>query len=59
MACRLKTGAGENNTTNDVAVFWPPARSPMIVAAYYTGSATTSDERNDTLRQIGVLAAST
>ena len=52
-----KTGAGENNSTNDVAVFWPPARSPMIVAAYYTGSATTSDERNAVLLEVGRLAA--
>ena len=52
-----KTGAGDNNTTNDVAVFWPPNRSPMIVTAYYTGSDSTSAQRNDTLRQIGGLVA--
>lgn len=33
-----KTGMGEHGTTNDVAVFWPPGRSPVIVAVYITGT---------------------
>lgn len=34
-----KTGSANspnyNNKTNDVAIFWPPARMPVIVTAYY------------------------
>lgn len=28
-----KTGTGARGTTNDVAVFWPPKRAPIVVAA--------------------------
>ncbi|PZQ16147.1 MAG: class A beta-lactamase [Ancylobacter novellus] len=34
-----KTGAGPNGTTNDVAVLWPPAGQPLVLACYLTGSA--------------------
>ena len=32
-----KTGSGENGTTNDIAILWPPDSPPILVAAYYTG----------------------
>lgn len=44
-----KTGTGwgstYNNKTNDVAIFWPPARPPVIVTAYYE-----ADGRYDEIR---------
>jgi beta-lactamase class A len=52
-----KTGSGERNTTNDIAVIWPPGRAPIIVAAYYTGARTSDDERNAVLSEVGRLAA--
>ena len=29
-----KTGSGERNAINDVAIAWPPGRAPILVAAY-------------------------
>ena len=52
-----KTGSGENNATNDVAVMWPPDRAPTIVAAYYAEAHASVDERNAVLSEIGRLAA--
>jgi beta-lactamase class A len=33
-----KTGTGRNGSTNDIAIIWPPARKPILMAVYYTGS---------------------
>ena len=51
-----KTGTGENNTTNDVGIIWPPARAPIIVAAYYVEARASGDERNAVLAEVGRLA---
>ena len=32
-----KTGSGERNTSNDVAVIWPPQRPPLVLTVYLTG----------------------
>ena len=29
-----KTGAGGNGAANDVAIFWPPKRAPILIAVY-------------------------
>jgi beta-lactamase class A len=52
-----KTGTGENNATNDIAVFWPPGRAPIIVTAYYTEARASDDERSAVLAEVGRLAA--
>ncbi len=52
-----KTGTGENNTTNDVGVIWPPGRAPIVVAAYYAEARASADERNAVLAEVGRLAA--
>lgn len=52
-----KTGSGDNNSANDVAILWPPGRAPVIVTAYYTGSKATDDERNTILADVGRFAA--
>nr|WP_090709402.1 MULTISPECIES: class A beta-lactamase [unclassified Beijerinckia] len=47
-----KTGTGGYGTTNDIGLFWPPHRKPIIVSAYLTGSKATSDERNATMAAV-------
>lgn len=48
-----KTGSGENNATNDVAVIWPPQRAPIIITAYYTESHAPDEQRQAVLAQVG------
>lgn len=31
-----KTGGGGRGSTNDVGIFWPPGRPPLLVAVYVT-----------------------
>ena len=52
-----KTGSGGHAETNDVAVFWPPDRGPIAIAAYYAASAEPDDARNGVLAEVGRLAA--
>ncbi len=52
-----KTGGGGHNAANDIAFFWPPARAPVLVAAYYTGANASPAERNKVLADVGRLAA--
>jgi beta-lactamase class A len=53
-----KTGSGDNGTTNDLAVLWPPGRAPVFVACYLTGSTVDADARNQALADVGRLTAS-
>jgi len=49
-----KTGAGENGTTNDVAVLWRSAdRPPVFASVYLTGSSVDGEHRNATLAMVG------
>lgn len=52
-----KTGAGERGTTNDVGVFWPPGRRPILVTSYLTGSPATPEERNATVAKVARAVA--
>jgi beta-lactamase class A len=54
-----KTGTGEHNVTNDIAILWPPGRPPILVAAYYAEARASDDERNAVLAEVGRLAATT
>jgi beta-lactamase class A len=47
-----KTGAGERGTTNDVAVVWPPAGAPVIVAAYLTGASVPNAQQNGVIASV-------
>ena len=47
-----KTGTGARGTTNDVGIFWPPGRPPVIVAAYLTESEAPEAARNGTVAQV-------
>ena len=46
-----KTGTGGRGTNNDVGIFWPPSRAPLVVSVYLTecsaldGAAQRSDRR--------------
>ncbi len=53
-----KTGSGAHGESNDVAVFWPPRRRPLLVTAYYAGSAADSQQRSAVLAEVGRIAAS-
>ncbi len=52
-----KTGAGERGTTNDVGLFWPPNRDPVIVSAYLTGSPRSTEELNAAIAAVGEAVA--
>ena len=59
-----KTGTANsplyNNKTNDVAIFWPPSRSPVIVTAYYEADGKYDDIRDAdqaVLAEVGRIAA--
>jgi beta-lactamase class A len=53
-----KTGSGERGTTNDVGVFWPPDRAPVLVSIYLTQTAAAPAQRNATLAAVGRAVAS-
>ncbi|OOG56228.1 class A beta-lactamase [Rhodanobacter sp. C03] len=53
-----KTGSGAQRETNDIAIIWPPQRKPLLVTAYYAGSAASNDERHAVLAEVGRIAAS-
>lgn len=38
-----KTGTGVNGAANDVAIAWPPGRSPVLIAAYLSDSTSPLD----------------
>jgi beta-lactamase class A len=48
-----KTGTGSRGSTNDVAVFWPPNRAPLVVAAYLTDTTAPAAKRNGALAAVG------
>lgn len=51
-----KTGTGNYNVTNDIAVIWPDHRRPIIVTAYYAESSFPLNRREAVLAEIGRLA---
>jgi beta-lactamase class A len=50
----MPSGVGEH-TTNDIAVFWPTGKPPVIVTAYITQCPGPESKRNSMLAQIGRL----
>ncbi|MEW9572584.1 class A beta-lactamase [Rhodanobacter sp. Si-c] len=53
-----KTGSGAHDETNDIAIFWPLQRKPLLVTAYLAGSAADADGRSAVLAEVGRIAAS-
>jgi beta-lactamase class A len=47
-----KTGTGARGTTNDVGVFWPPGRAPVVVAVYLTEATAPEAARNGAVAQV-------
>lgn len=52
-----KTGTGERGSTNDVGLFWPPGRKPVIVAAYLTETTAPAAARDATLAAVAKAVA--
>ena len=52
-----KTGSGENGTANDIGILWPPGRTPILVAAYSTGTTAPEEARSAVLAEVGRIAA--
>ncbi len=50
-----KTGTGEHNTTNDVAILWPPERAPLIAVVFYAEASATLAERNAVIANVARL----
>lgn len=44
-----KTGSSDYGTSNDIAVLWPPAKPPIILALYFTQREKDAKPRNDVL----------
>ena len=53
-----KTGSGAQGESNDVAIFWPPQRQPILVTAYYAGSSAHGKPLSAVLAEVGRIAAS-
>jgi beta-lactamase class A len=47
-----KTGSGARGTANDVAVIWPPNKSPIVISAYLTGATVSTAQQNATLASV-------
>jgi beta-lactamase class A len=41
-----KTGTGGHGSTNDVGIFWPPGRPPVLVAVYITNTEAAPTDRH-------------
>ena len=54
-----KTGGGDQGTTNDVAVVWPPGRKPLIVCVFLTETTASFADRNATIAAVGRAIATT
>jgi beta-lactamase class A len=52
-----KTASGENATANTIAILYPPARTPILAAVYYTQSRGSEAERNGVHADVGRLIA--
>jgi beta-lactamase class A len=50
-----KTGANGEHTSNDIAVFWPTGKPPIVVAAYITQCTGPESKRAAMLAKIGEL----
>jgi beta-lactamase class A len=53
-----KTGSGNNGTTNDVGVAWPPGRAPVAIAIYLAETYAASEQRNEAIAAVGRAVAS-
>jgi len=54
-----KTGTGQNGSTNDIAIVWPPGRKPILLAVYYTGSKADMKARETVLADVARIVSGT
>jgi beta-lactamase class A len=52
-----KTGSGGHGSSNDIAVLWPPGRSPVLVTSYLTETTAAQEVRDQALAEVGQLVA--
>lgn len=52
-----KTGSGDNGATSDIAIMWPDADTPVLVAVYYTGSKEPYEIKNHVIEQVGRIVS--
>ncbi|MCC8939398.1 class A beta-lactamase [Bradyrhizobium ivorense] len=52
-----KTGTGERGTYNDIGVFWPPGRKPIVVTVYLTGATAPADKCNEAIASVARAVA--
>jgi len=55
--CGDKTGTGERGSCNDVAIVWPPAGAPWLIAAYMSDSSASTSDLSSALADVGRLVA--
>jgi beta-lactamase class A len=53
-----KTGTGDQGSTNDIGVIWPPQRKPILFSIYLTGTTAPPKEREAAIAAIGLAVAS-
>jgi len=54
-----KTGTGENGAANDIAVIWPTARKPFLLAVFYTSPDATAEQRDSVIADAAKLVNQT
>lgn len=47
-----KTGTGERGSTNDIGIFWPQNRAPIVVTAYLTQTSAPERARDRAIAQV-------
>jgi len=51
-----KTGSGDYGTTNDIAILYPPAKPPLIMAVYFTQKEPAATLREDVVAKAARIA---
>lgn len=54
-----KTGSGGRGASSDVAIVWPPGRSPLLVAVYYSGSIGSRAQQSAVIAEVGRIIGAT
>lgn len=52
-----KTGTGDNGTYNDIGVFWPPGRKPIVVTVYLTGASAPAAKCDEVIANVARAVA--
>ena len=52
-----KTGTGDNGSTNDIAILWPPDRKPILLAVYCTGSKASLKDREAAIADVARIVS--